>query len=353
MKNKAQLKISIRTFVLGANHGQLLQAWGLKCLVESLIPQANVSHDLYHNHLLREVKIQLIRLNFIKAISLLYSWVRLIKFSRPGSIRDITIFGADTIWMKDHPVAPDDLYYFGQNVNSGRLIAFSPSNAGSPYLKSDKTVTDQLNKFEFIGVRDSHTFNFAKEVTSKKISLTCDPAFFVESQYWRKDDGTENTENYVAIYATRCKKVAEIENNFLNLNTKGFGVSCFKYFGYFPSILSNPIGQALGPVGVLRGIKKSRLLITDTFHGVIMALITETPFLLINSDIVASRLEGPLLDLFDNRRIVHPDVMRDLYIDPWIYKFDDFNKTELVNYTNKSKELLKDYFERIYPDDTL
>ena len=54
-----RLKIRIRTFVLGINHGQLLQAKGMLDLMSEIFPDASVNLDLYHNHIFKELILRL------------------------------------------------------------------------------------------------------------------------------------------------------------------------------------------------------------------------------------------------------------------------------------------------------
>ena len=178
---KKQLKINIRTFVLGANHGQLLQAYGMKCLLENVFVGADVRHDLYHNHILKELIAYFRSLSFVKLVTLTICWIRLIKFSKPNSNRDITVFGADTIWMYNHPIARKDEFYFGSNRKS-ILVAFSPSNAGSP-LSENENITNFIGKLDKISVRDIDTLNFVKSFNISNCEISCDPAFFIDKTF--------------------------------------------------------------------------------------------------------------------------------------------------------------------------
>ena len=92
-----RLEIRVRTFVMGINHGQLLQAKGMLELLNRNFPDASVKLDLYHNHILKEIISQIKKFSIFKSLTLIINWLFLCKFARPYMQRDVTIFGADII----------------------------------------------------------------------------------------------------------------------------------------------------------------------------------------------------------------------------------------------------------------
>ena len=344
MESKSLKRFNIRTFVLGANHGQLLQAYGMKRLVERILPECEVSHDLYHNHLLKEILVHCRKGAFIKMISMTYWWLKLIKFSSRSASRDITSFGADTIWMKSHPIVPEDKFYFGHDIHTGRLCSFSASNAGSPYQPNDPIIGNQIQSFEFLGVRDSSTADFVAAVSSKQAHVTCDPAFFIDEDFF--SSGNDNSVRLgITVYASQCKNLRNVDTDLVPSSLRADQKWKVRFFGYFPSLLYSFSDQIAGPAKVLSEIQNSSLLITDTFHGVVMALMTKTPFLLLSSDIVYSRLDGPLLEVFDNRRIIDLERLNSCLSASWTYDFDDLDSHKLDAYVQRSRELFERFLE--------
>ena len=63
-----QNTILIKTFVLGANHGQYLQALGLLHLTKQLTDNCRIVHSRYNNHALKEIVIHLRSLTLVKYI---------------------------------------------------------------------------------------------------------------------------------------------------------------------------------------------------------------------------------------------------------------------------------------------
>ena len=85
-------------------------------------------------------------------------------------------------------------------------------------------------------------------------------------------------------------------------------------------------------------VERSKLLITDTFHGVVMALMTNTPFVLIRSDIVMSRLNGPILDCFHSSRICEPSQLIGALNKVDIYDDHDLQNGKLEEFIDSSRK---------------
>ena len=339
-----KMKIRIRTFVFGINHGQLLQAIGMANLLRQCFPNHSVKNDLYHNHILKEVYAQLRKLSVLKSIVLISNWLFYVSFGLPWRKRHATIFGADTIWMYNHPVAPNDFYFFGKGINEGQLISVCPSNAGSPY-PNNENLEDLLQKFEFVGVRDDDTKAFARGIVSKDVNIVCDPAFFILHP---SNSVTEirHREDKIAVYANSfifiMRELEQSEHKEVhNINKK------INYLGYFPNFWTNISTQVLGVFGVLKFIGQSKLVITDTFHGVIMALMTRTPFILVKSDIVMSRLEGPIMNCFGHRRICNLGELTSLLIRVDLYDVSDLQNGELEEFISFSKQHITQQLKKL------
>lgn len=331
------MKICIRTFILGSNHGQLLQAYGLKLLLNNINTKYKVYHDLYHNHKIKELFSIVKKFSFFKYFSILLDWFRYLSFSLPSSKRNITIFGADTIWMYPHPVAPLDYYYLGYDIIDGHKVAFSPSNAGKSFV-INKNVKRLFSNLSICGVRDIQTKNFTDKILNISCKITCDPAFFIKFDKNLSDViNQKNTCDYISTYSLNIKSV----RNFLKKHNENF-----EELGYFSSFGRSFINQFYSLSTILLKINNSKLLITDTFHGVIMALICKTPFILLYSDIVYSRLDGQVLHFFSSERIIKLSNISGILQESWIYQRSDILSEELDQFILKSSHILKKYLSQ-------
>jgi hypothetical protein len=336
----SQLKrIQIRSFVKGGNHGQYFQALGLKELILSITPNSIVSHLDYNNHIAREVKSQVISGHFPKYISMRYYWGKNFIFSKMSSANDLTIYGSDTIWMRDHPIAPNDLVFFGEN-DSSRRIAYAPSVASRSYNKDSKKISEYIQKFDWIGVRDKNTFDFVYNHTGVKSDYVIDPCFFISDKLFLK----YARRPHLSIYSPDCNNILKC---FLGAADGGKFRDLFSdvlKLGYYPRsmFLTSIFNQIEDPVKIIDKVAQSKLLLTSTFHGVMIALMTKTPFIAISSDILNSRLDSPILKTFSKKRLMSIDKLRIISKSEIKELFDpsDINTNEIKNYINSSKELI-------------
>ena len=339
IKSSQLKRIQIRSFVKGGNHGQYFQALGLKELILGIAPNSVVSHLDYNNHIVRELKSQLISGHFPKYISMRYYWDKNFIFSKISSANDLTIYGSDTIWMRDHPVAPNDLVFFGEN-DSSRRIAYAPSVASRSYNKDIKKISEYIQKFDWIGVRDKNTLDFVYNHTGVKSDYVIDPCFFIADKLFLKYPRM----SYLSIYSPDCNNILKC---FLSAAETGKFRDSFSdvlNLGYYPRsmFLTSIFNQIEDPKKIIDKVAQSKLLLTSTFHGVMIALMTKTPFIAIPSDILNSRLDSPILNTFSKKRLVSLDKLRIISKSEIQELFDssDINTNNIKNYINSSKELI-------------
>ena len=69
-----------------------------------------------------------------------------------------------------------------------------------------------------------------------------------------------------------------------------------------------------------------------------MALMTTTPFILIESEIVLERLDGPLMQCFDNDRITSLNSLNNLLASKFIYEDSDLRSGKLDEFIKSSQD---------------
>lgn len=339
MNNK--LKIQIKSFVKGGNHGQYLQALGLKALVEEIIPDAQVSHLNYNNHARKEFMTQLKSFHIIKYFTFLFYWNRRIKFTSLNW-PDISIYGSDMIWHLHSNLFLADKLYFGENDES-KKIAYAPSTASREGKEPD-WLGLYLNKFLSIGVRDQNTFNLVKEHSAVKPEYVIDPCFFLlKSKYIKGLDKIKRTER-VGIYSNNVGKTLGDLYAIRKVNKLKNPFNKIELYGYFPKKLffHNINKQLNDPLKVIYQIAKCKILITTTFHGVMMALMTKTPFIAIKSPNLVARLNSPIKNVFGTFRLISTDEFQQLKAQDFEHylTMEDFNFDLLTSFINASKQKL-------------
>jgi hypothetical protein len=335
------LRIQIRSFVKGGNHGQYIGALGLYHVVSQILPKATVTILNYNNHFLKELYIQTRSFHLTKYISMRVFWQKRFKFS---SFRwpDFTIYGSDMIWHLESSLFPPDKNFFGEN-DYRRKIAYAPSVACRG-RKEPEWLKELLSSFDWIGARDRNTAEFVYDHCKKHSDYVIDPSFFLlDSNYI---DGLREIkrESYLSIYSTIPSQIVE---SFTSGISKQHFSSIFpniEYYGYFPRkrFLKEQHKQLQDPLKVIFHIAKSKMLLTSTFHGVMIALMTKTPFIALRSPNLDARLDNPTMEAFGSFRLVSKEQLKNLNCSKIkkFLKIDDLNSKAINDYLRKSKGLL-------------
>lgn len=329
------MNINIYSFVKGANHGQFFQALGLKNLVESIIPDADIRHVYNKNHSFSEIKAHLTGLSIHKYVAFQYWWGKYLNFE-PHDLPDIEIYGSDMIWFPQSKIFPFDTSFFGTTKCTFR-VSYAPS-AGpvtSDFYKEE--VAERLNDFADISVRDENTRKFVKKHCGIEAKIVIDPSFFVKDNW---DIGEKfidsNFSKNALIYSSGGHKL--VKDLAINLKFNNL-IDSYSFFGYhsrIDSVIHAP-EMCKNPLNFFKEARKSRLIITDTFHGVMVALITETAFIAIRSPSLLARLNSPIMSFFSDKRLISSIDELDCH---YIESLDDIKFNKIEEYKNKSKDFL-------------
>ena len=92
---------------------------------------------------------------------------------------DAVLIGADIVWDFLNPRLGYDSIYFGEFLNSKRIISFAASCGSASHKEAPAYAVNGLNSFHSISVRDMNTLRFVKESIGREAQLICDPAFHV------------------------------------------------------------------------------------------------------------------------------------------------------------------------------
>lgn len=296
-----RLNIQLRSFVLGGNHGQYLQAAGLAQIVREICPSAYVTHARYESHREKELWIQARSLLLPKYLAMRQHWNQSIAFSKPEETPDVTIYGADQIWSHSNRLFPPDPFFFGSG-DGAHKIAYAPSmgHVTQGFLFPD-SIRSALQGFSAVAVRDRATQRAMTASGFPEPPIVVDPAFFLTGD-WSKPAMLER-QDLISVY---CPQSRLSISSLLKSGAGRIANWPVERHGYLPRRDAWRLDTQLRrPNQVIERISRSRLLLTSTFHGVIMALMTGTPFVALRSDSLADRLDSPVgQDMFGAHRLI-------------------------------------------------
>ena len=112
---------------------------------------------------------------------------------------DAYICGSDQIWS---PVLLNPVFYFDFLSDTERKIAYACS-FGVSSIKGKKAtkITNYLNRFEYISVRESSGCKIVKNLTGKVVPVMPDPTLLLQRTDWDKVSKYNlNLDNYIFCY---------------------------------------------------------------------------------------------------------------------------------------------------------
>lgn len=188
---------------------------------------------------------------------------------------DLCIIGSDEVFncLQQSPWGFTSRL-FGNVSEANTVISYAASCGFTTYEKCNEMVKsaikDSLRKMSAISVRDKNTFEFIHKmgIDESEISINLDPVLVFDFTEEMRENDVSVPENMCIIYSyhNRIKDPAEIAQ------IKRF---CKKN-GLKPVAIGESqawIGDmlCLNPFEVLVAFSKAKFIITDTFHGTIMA----------------------------------------------------------------------------------
>ena len=234
------------------------------------------------------------------------------------------------------------LQLFGDIPNAKKVVSYAGS-FGHTTLELlqkfgiDEEIGNAMKSLFSISVRDDNSFEIVKKITGLEPQMHLDPVLIYGYKDIISTAKTIQYSNYILIYSYqgRIRKLTEIKSilNFAKRkNLKLFSIFC-QYDWCDRSIIPET------PFDVLKWFKNACYVITDTFHGSIFSIITQSKFCTLirtsNSQKLTSLLSK--LNLLD-RVVCHSDKIKEV-----LEKTIDFESTNAIleNERNKSIEYIK------------
>lgn len=327
-------KIGIMTMHRVLNYGSFLQAYGLKQTIEELGVQTEfvdyefekvLNNELKKKCLLKRIIDNINLITYLKKKKMLNQFKveynnALEKFMNVTSkynIRpnvDKLVIGSDEVFncMQGFPVGYSR-ELFGFNYDNIDVISYAGSFGHTKLdelkkYKIDDEITDMFFKFKDISVRDENSFNIIKELTSIEAKIHLDPVLI--SNFSNIKDINVIYKNYIIVYAYPGRLTIDEEKYIKKFakrhNKKIISIGFFQRIADYNLIVS--------PLEVFSYFKMADYVITDTFHGTIFSIKTNTKFCTIIRDSNKNKLIALLKKMkLENRNVKDLNKIENLY----------------------------------------
>ena len=305
------IKVGILSMQRIINYGSFLQAYGLKCILEEMgccvefvdyhpgecLIKDKVSQSGFLRKISKAVEV-------LKVGAPLKHGLAFIKYKKTFSknyfkflgisdkknyfpVVDLLIIGSDEVFncVQNNVNVGFSPELFGEGNNAKRLISYAASFGNTTLTKLEQfgkkeQLKDLLNSFQCISVRDENSYMIVSALTNKTIYRHIDPVLAYD--YLCKCDKIPEIKDsgYIILYGytgrftkdecREIKRYAKLKN--LKIYCIG-GVQhvCEKYID-------------CSPFEVISYFNNAEAVITDTFHGIILSIITHKHFVVFIRD---------------------------------------------------------------------
>lgn len=254
---------------------------------------------------------------------------------------DLLIIGSDEVFncLQSNPDVGYSLELFGKNAKAKKIISYAVSCGSTTYtelekLNKIKEISDLLNKFDDISVRDNNSKEFIEKLTGISPKINLDPVLL----YNFENDIIDNVEddNYIIVYSYNLR-FSEKENETIKSFAKKHNkkIICL---GMYQTCCDKYIPA--DPLEVLAYFKKADYIFTDTFHGSIFSIKAQKPFATMIRESNKEKLEDLLYRFNLSDRILYNlDNLENLLLTP--INFSSTNsiieaqRKEAYDYLNK------------------
>ena len=290
------------------NYGANLVAYSLMKTIEKLGFNAKIINydpfeDLKPMEKIQINKIKIFKEYFFKQTPKISNGSELYKLN---NYFDTFIVGSDQVWRKTITAA--NLYhYFLDFVNPSKKILSYGASFGTDKWEGNEEETIEVKKlikrFDEISVREKDGVNICKEIFDRDAKQVLDPTLLLTDKEYQTiidfEKHDEIKEDYVAYYILFDKDRKDKNNQELKKILQRENLKLVNIKGKDEQILGKEMFIYNSMSQWLNYIKNSKLVITDSYHGVLFAIIYRKPFICITQNCTSFSRFDSLCGIFD------------------------------------------------------
>ena len=188
---------------------------------------------------------------------------------------DCFICGSDQIW---NPENFNGVYYLNFVEDKNKKVSYAPSFGVSqiPISKIEE-IRQLVNKFDWLSVREDKGASILKELTLKDVKVVVDPTLLLSKTDWEQVSVNPNiSEDYILCYflGDRQEYWKAVQN--LQRVTKYKVIVIPARFNAY--LKKYEIRPSTSPEEFIGLVRNAKLVLTDSYHGVIFSLKFERDF---------------------------------------------------------------------------
>lgn len=294
------MKAAILTYYNVHNHGSSLQALGLKKVLEKFGYEVsfltfNRNYDFIPEENAKKYKLGassivfFIKYMFDRGVdNILFNLKKrfvLNDFTKnylPVSCRysdfegDLVVIGSDEVFSLEIGINP---FFYGAGLLANKVISYAAS-----FGPTTKQLIDQrklggilkggLCDLDAVSVRDQNSLDLVSFYTGQKPDLVSDPVILYGYKEEQKQFQPQE-DNYIIVYSYDKNFRDKKSRNAIRKYAKEHGCKVYS-IGYHHRWCDKNICP--GPIEMLGYFRNAKMIVTDTFHGAVVSLITGAQF---------------------------------------------------------------------------
>lgn len=306
-------RIGMLTFHYATNHGAVLQAYALYKTINSFsdcqadiinyVPEGYSYSIISNDGMVDEQKKKREKFNqfLVENCGISTQMIH----SVAGNMYDVYLVGSDQVWNTDLPEAADHEYFLPNLSDEAKRMAYSASIGMNIDRIDRKLFQEYLTKFYAISLRERSYQKVVSELSGKECEYTLDPAMLLRQKDYEplieKPAVTEDRYLLHFWYNNGDDGFKNIE--MLNILARKYGLSVKHTFSsnmYVARQMLVNDGGNIFHAGIgefLWYIKNAQVIVTNSFHVAVFAMLFKRPLYIIYPEIGSCRQEN-LVDMF-------------------------------------------------------
>lgn len=191
---------------------------------------------------------------------------------------DVAVTGSDQVFNPSRILDERKAFYLDFVGEDVKKISYAAS-FGMAEIPNDKKeeVTDYLEKFDRISVREDSGKKIVEELTEKTADVVLDPVFLNDKEFWTtvSKEYHKSFEKYLLYYRLLGSKTSDLCAKKI---AKEKGLRLVTINGSYLRMHLGKVLWDVGPCEFLSLYANSEYVVTDSFHGVAFSLIFEKQF---------------------------------------------------------------------------
>lgn len=194
---------------------------------------------------------------------------------------DALIIGSDEVFncLQNNQNVGFSLDLFGANNQAKVLLSYAASFGNATYDKLEKfklinLIQPLINKFDYLSVRDSNSFNIVSKMTEKKVNINLDPTLIYGFRN-EIENAKQSKKHFLLVYGY-FNRFSSDEMKRIMQFAKSKKLKVYTLGG--PQKLADKF-VVCSPENIFYYFKNASYVITDTFHGTIFSILCKKKFL--------------------------------------------------------------------------